>query len=97
MSLYIKYVHYCDFCGSLIHQESFVTLQGPGFTAPAPRPNNFRTGVHNWDLCTTCVKPLRTTLDNTISVMQERGDLKTITHPAQVEPTTHPSDEEHGP
>jgi hypothetical protein len=60
-------------------------MQGPGITAPEPRPNNFRTGMHNWDLCLICIKPLRATLDNAIHVMKERGDLKTITHPAQVE------------
>jgi hypothetical protein len=60
-------------------------MQGPGIKAPEPRPNNFRTGMHNWDLCLVCIKPLRATLDNEIRVMQERGDLKTITHPAQVE------------
>jgi hypothetical protein len=85
MSLYIKYAHYCDFCGGLIHKESFVIMQGPGSEAPEPRPNNFRTGTHNWDLCATCVKPLRATLDNSISVLRERGELKTITHPTQVE------------
>jgi hypothetical protein len=41
--------------------------------------------MHNWDLCLICIKPLRATLDNAIHVMKERGDLKTITHPAQVE------------
>jgi len=85
MSLYVKYAHYCDFCGSLVHQESYVLMQEPGITVPEPRPNNFRTGMHNWDLCLICIKPLRATLDNAIHVMKERGDLKTITHPAQVE------------
>lgn len=88
MSLYVKYAHYCDFCGSLIHKESFILYQDPGhenYGIPHPRPNNFRTGSHNWDLCTTCVDPLRKSLDSRIKELQEKNELNTIIHPQQVE------------
>lgn len=91
MSLYVKYAHYCDLCGSLIHQESFVLYQDPShenYGVPAPRPNNFRTGTHNWDLCTTCVGPLRETLDSRILELKKTDQLNTITHPQQVEGDT---------
>jgi len=75
MSLYVLYEHYCDFCGGKIHGESYLLQQDFGFKAPEPRANNFRTGVHNWDLCTTCVTPMREKLDEKIVELREAGLL----------------------
>lgn len=89
MSLYIQYLHHCDLCGSLVHKESFVIMQGPDYEAPQPRPNNFRTGTHNWDLCKICVLPMREALDSRIKELRDTDQLQTITHPAQVEGGHH--------
>jgi len=91
MSLYIQYMHHCDLCGVLIHKESFVIMQGPDYDHPTPRPNNFRTGTHNWDLCTLCIQPLREVLDARIKELKDAGELNTITHPRQVEHRGHES------
>ena len=75
MSLYVLYEHYCNFCGEMIHKESYLLEQSFGFEVPAPRANNFRTGMHNWDLCTTCVTPMREKLDEKIVELREAGLL----------------------
>jgi hypothetical protein len=84
MSIYVRYMHVCDFCSAKIRDQEFLFAQAPDMELPRPHPNNFRMEGINWDMCQQCMVAVRDAVKGRIDELRGQERLSSYRHPAEI-------------